>query len=83
MQFLELLFVSLLAQQAIQCTSLNETKQLRWQNRDHYPKRVSALDFKDVISRFGHSYVVLDLFIGTRFWRLIDLLSNFQKFSIL
>ena len=46
----------------------------------HDRKRSSALDFKDVTNpRFGHSDVVHDLFIETRFTHLIALLSDFLK----
>ena len=44
-----------------------------------YPERASVLDFKDAtIPRFGHSNVVFDLFIETRFSHLITLLFNFS-----
>ena len=43
--------------------------------RDH-----SALDFKDTSAPiFGHSDVVFDIFLETRFLHLIALLSNFCK----
>ena len=49
-------------------------------SRSHYPERASALDFKDTSApRFGHSDVVFDLFLETRFSHLIALLSNFCK----
>ena len=49
-------------------------------SRSHYPERASALDFKDTSApRFGHSDVVFDLFLETRFLHLIALLSNFCK----
>ena len=44
------------------------------------PEKASALDFKDATTlRFGQNNVVFDLFIETRFLRLIALLSNFSK----
>ena len=47
-------------------------------SRSHYPERASALDFKDTSApRFGHSDVVFDLFLETRFLHLIALLSIF------
>ena len=46
-------------------------------NRSHYPERVSALDFKDAATlRLGHSDVVFDLFIETRFLHFINFLLN-------
>ena len=52
--------------------------------RSHYPERASALDFKDTSApRFGHSDVVFDLFLETRFLHLIALLSNFCKLFLL
>ena len=50
------------------------------QNRSHYQEKASALGFKDTATlRFGHSDVVFDLFIETRFLHLITLLSNFSQ----
>ena len=49
-------------------------------SRSHYPERASALDFKDTSApRFGHSDVVFDIFLETRFLHLIALLSNLCK----
>ena len=40
----------------------------------HYPEITSPLDFKEAdVPRFGHSDVVFDLFIETRFLHLIIL----------
>ena len=48
--------------------------------RKLYPKRASALDFKDAVTLiFGHNDVVFDLFIEARFLPSITLLPNFSK----
>ena len=44
--------------------------------RSHCLDRTSILDFKAASSRFGHSNVVLDVFMETRFSLLIFLLSK-------
>ena len=47
----------------------------------HYPEITSSLDFKDAaIPRFGHSDVIFDLFLETRFLHLVFLYQNFQNF---
>ena len=49
-------------------------------DQESLPDIASALDFKyAAIQRFGHSDVVFDLFIETRFSHLVILLFTFSK----
>ena len=51
--------------------------------RSHYPERASALDLKEPATpRFGHSNVVCDLFIETRFSHLIACNTNIHLIGV-